>query len=161
VIPRTYRPSRSTPPYSSHRSGVLVPTALAALDEGGTLAIAGIYLTDIPVLNYERHLFQERTLRSVKPIRAKTVSSSSRSPRRYPFRVTTTAYPLEEADRALADLAHDRVNGAAVLINTRLAGVDGAVDQAREALTKWCGPIAHPGQEGSRKRNRTINRFAR
>ena len=45
--------------------GTLVPPALAALDRGGTLAIAGIYLSDIPALDYERHLFEERTLRSV------------------------------------------------------------------------------------------------
>ena len=45
--------------------GDLVPVALAALDRGGTLAVAGIHLTDIPPLNYQRHLFQERTLRSV------------------------------------------------------------------------------------------------
>ena len=36
-----------------------------ALDKGGTLAVAGIYLTDIPPLNYERHLFHEKNLRSV------------------------------------------------------------------------------------------------
>ena len=45
--------------------GDLVPPALAALDRGGTLAIAGIYLSDIPPLNYDRYLFQERQLRSV------------------------------------------------------------------------------------------------
>src|SRR5882672_5593170 len=45
--------------------GDLVPPALAALDRGGTLAVAGIYLTDIPPLSYERYLFQERQLRSV------------------------------------------------------------------------------------------------
>src|ERR1035437_7250685 len=45
--------------------GELVPTALAALDRGGTLAIAGIYLSEIPPLNYDKHLFQERELRSV------------------------------------------------------------------------------------------------
>src|SRR4029077_17577815 len=39
--------------------------ALAALDRGGTLSIAGMHLTDIPPLNYEKHLFQERQLRSV------------------------------------------------------------------------------------------------
>ncbi|HET6370825.1 MAG TPA: zinc-dependent alcohol dehydrogenase family protein, partial [Nitrospiria bacterium] len=33
--------------------GELVPVALEALDKGGTLALAGIYLTDIPSLNYE------------------------------------------------------------------------------------------------------------
>jgi propanol-preferring alcohol dehydrogenase len=30
--------------------------------------------------------------------------------------VTTQPYPLREADRALADLAQDRVTGAAVLV---------------------------------------------
>ena len=45
--------------------GDLVLPALEALDRGGTLAIAGIYLSDIPALNYERHLFQERQVRSV------------------------------------------------------------------------------------------------
>ena len=45
--------------------GTLVPLALAALDRGGTLSIAGIHLTDIPPLNYDQHLFQERQLRSV------------------------------------------------------------------------------------------------
>jgi propanol-preferring alcohol dehydrogenase len=45
--------------------GDLVLPAMAALDCGGTLAIAGIYLTDIPALSYDRYLFQERQLRSV------------------------------------------------------------------------------------------------
>jgi len=46
-------------------AGELVPVALQALDRGGTLAIAGIYLSDIPSLHDDRDLFQERTLRSV------------------------------------------------------------------------------------------------
>src|SRR3989440_9503015 len=37
--------------------GTLVPPALQALDRGGRLSIAGIHLTDIPTLNYERDLF--------------------------------------------------------------------------------------------------------
>src|SRR5712691_11275283 len=45
--------------------GEIVPAALVALDRGGTLAIAGIHLTDIPPLNYAAHLFQERAVRSV------------------------------------------------------------------------------------------------
>ena len=45
--------------------GDLVPTALAALEQGATLAVAGIHLTDIPRLDYQRHLFRERTLTSV------------------------------------------------------------------------------------------------
>jgi propanol-preferring alcohol dehydrogenase len=31
------------------------------------------------------------------------------------LRVATTVYPFDEADRALRDLAHDRVTGVAVL----------------------------------------------
>src|SRR5438067_8596833 len=41
-------------------AGALVPVALRSLDRGATLAVAGIYLSDIPVPNYQRHLFQER-----------------------------------------------------------------------------------------------------
>jgi propanol-preferring alcohol dehydrogenase len=96
-------------------AGSLVPVALAALDRGGTLAVAGIYLTEIPALDYDRHLFQERTLRSVTAnTRADGVEFLERAGR-IGLRVATTPYPLAEADRALDDLAHDRVNGAAVL----------------------------------------------
>jgi propanol-preferring alcohol dehydrogenase len=35
---------------------------------------------------------------------------------RIPVRVTTTRYPMDRAAEALRDLAHDRVNGAAVLV---------------------------------------------
>ena len=46
-------------------AGEIVPAALAALDRGGTLAIAGIHLTRHPALDYATHLFQERQVRSV------------------------------------------------------------------------------------------------
>jgi alcohol dehydrogenase, propanol-preferring len=95
--------------------GDLVPPALRALDRGGTLAIAGIYLSDIPALNYDRDLFQERTVRSV--------TSNTRADGRalldfaadHHLTVTTTSYPMADADTALTDLAAGRVNGAAVL----------------------------------------------
>ena len=45
--------------------GTLVLPAMAALDRGGRLAIAGIHLSDIPALNYESYLFEERELVSV------------------------------------------------------------------------------------------------
>ena len=60
--------------------GDLVPPALEALDRGGTLAIAGIHLSDIPPLNYQRHLFQERQIRSVTSTPAPTRGSSLSSP---------------------------------------------------------------------------------
>jgi alcohol dehydrogenase, propanol-preferring len=97
--------------------GTLVLPALAALDGGGTLAVAGIHLTDIPALNYERHLFEERSLRSVTANTRQDGNEFLDIASRIPLRVSTTAYPMDQADRALADLAHDRVNGAAVLLN--------------------------------------------
>ncbi len=95
--------------------GELVPVALAALDRGGTLAIAGIYLTDIPSLNYDAHLFQERQLRSVTSNTRGDAEEFLRLAERLRIKVTTAPYRFEQADRALADLAADRVNGAAVL----------------------------------------------
>jgi alcohol dehydrogenase, propanol-preferring len=95
--------------------GNLVRPALAALDRGGTLAIAGIYLTDIPVLNYQAHLFQERTLRSVTANTRGDGEEFLRLAERLRLRVTTTPYRFDQAEQALADLAADRVHGAAVL----------------------------------------------
>ena len=94
--------------------GDLVPVALRALDRGGTLAIAGIHLTDIPVLEY-LWLFQERQIRSVTANTRADGEELLDLAFRIPIRPTTTAYPLEAADEALSDLAHDRINGAAVL----------------------------------------------
>ena len=96
--------------------GTLVPVALAALDRGGTLAVAGIHLTDIPSLSYERHLFEERTLTSVTANTRSDGEEMLRTASRLGVRVTTTPYRFEEADRALGDLARDRVRGAAVIL---------------------------------------------
>jgi propanol-preferring alcohol dehydrogenase len=96
--------------------GTLVPVALAALDKGGTLSIAGIHLTDIPALNYEQHLFEERQLRSVTANTRLDGEEFLRLAARIPLDVRTQRYPLARAGDALADLAHDRVTGAAVLV---------------------------------------------
>ena len=98
--------------------GTLVPPALAALDRGGTLAIAGIHLSDIPPLDYQRHLFEERNLCSVTANTRADGVEFLETAERVPVHVSTVAYDMGQADRALVDLAHDRVDGAAVLINT-------------------------------------------
>jgi propanol-preferring alcohol dehydrogenase len=96
--------------------GTLVPPALEALERGGTLAVAGIHLTDIPVLDYQRHLFEERTLRSVTAnTRADGVAFLEMAAR-IGIEVSAVPYAFDRADRALADLAHDDVTGAAVLV---------------------------------------------
>ncbi|MGI9592147.1 MAG: zinc-binding alcohol dehydrogenase family protein, partial [Myxococcota bacterium] len=96
-------------------AGELVPPALEALDRGATLAIAGIHLSDVPTLSYERHLFQERTLQSVTANTREDGRALLALAAEIPIRTRTTAYPLEAANDALADLKHDRVRGAAVL----------------------------------------------
>jgi propanol-preferring alcohol dehydrogenase len=95
--------------------GTLVPVALAALDRGGTLAIAGIYLSDIPVLNYQDHLFQERAVCSVTANTRADGEELLALADRLGVRPTTTPYRFDATDQALADLSHDRVNGAAVI----------------------------------------------
>jgi propanol-preferring alcohol dehydrogenase len=97
--------------------GTLVPPALAALDRGGTLAIAGIYLSDIPTLNYERHLFEERTLRSVTANTRRDGEEFLEVAARVGVRVSTMPYAMDQADQALEDLSADRIEGAAVLVN--------------------------------------------
>ncbi|MET1035200.1 MAG: zinc-dependent alcohol dehydrogenase family protein [Arthrobacter sp.] len=96
-------------------AGTLVPPALRALDRGGTLAVAGIHLSDIPALNYANELFQERRLVSVTANTRADGDEFLDLAARIPLRPTTVGYPLAEADRALRDLAGDRVTGAAVL----------------------------------------------
>lgn len=94
--------------------GDLVPVALHSLNRGGTLAIAGIHLSPIPSLDYAS-LFEERQIRSVTANTRRDGEEFLTLAAEIPIRPTTTPYPLEKADQALADLARDRINGAAVL----------------------------------------------
>jgi propanol-preferring alcohol dehydrogenase len=96
-------------------AGELVPPALEALDRGATLAIAGIHLSDVPPLDYQRHLFQERALRSVTANTRADGRALLRLAAEIPLRTLTTPYPLERANEALVDLKQDRIRGAAVL----------------------------------------------
>jgi propanol-preferring alcohol dehydrogenase len=97
-------------------AGDLVPVALAALDRGGTLAVAGIHLSEVPSLDYQRHLFYERQVRSVTANTRADGEEFLTLAGRLDLQVTTQPYRLDEADRALADLAANRVTGAAVLL---------------------------------------------
>ncbi len=95
--------------------GELVLPALEALDRGGTLAIAGIYLSDIPALDYERHLFFERQVRSVTSNTRADAREFLAFAQHHRIEVTTPEYPLDRADQALSDLSAGRISGAAVL----------------------------------------------
>ncbi len=96
--------------------GSLVPPALEALDRGGTLAIAGIHLSDVPVLSYSRHLFQERQVRSVTANTRADAAEVLAFCAAHRLEVAVQPYPLAEANLALSDLRAGRVTGAAVLV---------------------------------------------
>jgi propanol-preferring alcohol dehydrogenase len=96
--------------------GDLVLPALEALDRGGTLAVAGIHLSDIPPMNYQRHLFQERQVRSVASNTRADAREFLSFAGRHHLEVTSPQYPLSRADDALADLSAGRISGAAVLV---------------------------------------------
>lgn len=97
-------------------AGELVPPALEALDSGGTLALAGIHLSDVPRLNYQRHLFRERQLRSVTSNTRAGARAFLAFAQRHKLEVTTHSYALDRADEALRDLSAGRFGGAAVLV---------------------------------------------
>jgi propanol-preferring alcohol dehydrogenase len=97
-------------------AGELVLPALAALDKGGTLALAGIYLTDIPTLQYERHLFHEKSLRSVTANTRADGEELLRIAAEIPIRPHTTSFQLSDANVALQRLEHDAIEGSGVLV---------------------------------------------
>jgi propanol-preferring alcohol dehydrogenase len=96
-------------------AGNLVPPALEALDRGGVLAIAGIYLSQIPALDYDRDLFQERELRSVTANTRADGEEFLKIAGEIPIRTQTAAFALSDANVALQMLKHDQIKGAAVL----------------------------------------------
>ncbi|MGA2259106.1 MAG: zinc-dependent alcohol dehydrogenase family protein [Thermoguttaceae bacterium] len=95
--------------------GELVPPALEKLDKGGTLALAGIYMTPIPAMDYERYVFYERDIHSVTSNTRQDGCELLAEAAQIPVRPHTTVYPLAEANRALQDLKADRIQGTGVL----------------------------------------------
>jgi len=97
-------------------AGELVPVALRNLARGGTLALAGIYMTPIPRLDYEADLFYERGVRSVTAnTRADGVAFLAEAARG-PLRLATTEFPLEVANQALELLKQGALSGSGVLL---------------------------------------------
>ncbi|GAG39868.1 unnamed protein product, partial [marine sediment metagenome] len=97
-------------------AGELVPVALSDLVKGGTLSLAGIYMTDIPSLNYEQSLFYERDVHSVTANTRADGRNLLVEAAEIPLRPRVTCYPLTDANRALQDLKNDRINGTGVLM---------------------------------------------
>ena len=95
--------------------GSLVPRALAAVRKGGRVICGGIHMSDIPGFPY-RLLWEERQILSVANLtREDAVEFLALAPKAG-VHTTTTVYPLDRANEALADLRGGRIQGAAVLV---------------------------------------------
>lgn len=95
-------------------AGSLVPPALAALDRGGTLALAGIHMTPLPSIDYAS-IYGERGIRSVANATREDARELLELAAAIPIRTDVLVRPLAEANEALADLKHSRFDGSTVL----------------------------------------------
>ncbi len=96
-------------------AGRLVPEALSRLRKGGTLALAGIYMTPIPEMNYEKHLFYEKNIHSVTANTRRDGVELLRVAAEIPIRPQVTVFPIRDANRVLLKLKNDEIDGSAVL----------------------------------------------
>jgi propanol-preferring alcohol dehydrogenase len=113
--------SRQMPPEKPDASIVFAPAgeivrdALLVIEKGGTVALAGISMTEIPPLDYERHLYYEKVLRSVTASTREDGRELMRLAAEIPIRTKTTLFRLEEANEALWLIKESRISGAGVL----------------------------------------------
>jgi propanol-preferring alcohol dehydrogenase len=88
--------------------------ALRALRKGGTVVLAGITMTPIPEMDYSL-IYGERVLRSAANSTRQDARELLEIAADVPVRTAVTMYPLQEANRALDDMKHSRIEGAGVL----------------------------------------------
>jgi propanol-preferring alcohol dehydrogenase len=113
--------AEDTPPRRMNGSVVFAPAgrlvldALRVLERGGTLALAGVTMSPIPGLDYDRLLYWERTVRSVANFTRQDANELLRLAAEIPIHTTVQAYLLEHANEALSDLKRSAIDGTAVL----------------------------------------------
>ena len=99
-------------------AGELIPLALEHLTKGGVLSLAGIYMTQVPALDYTRQLYDEKVIRSVANSTRQDVKELLTLAAEVPVHTRVQPFPLESANDALIDLKQGRINGAAALTLT-------------------------------------------
>jgi propanol-preferring alcohol dehydrogenase len=104
-------------------AGEIVPRALASVARGATVALAGIYMTALPPLDYARHLAQERVLRSVTANTRADGEEFLAAAARVAIRPQVTPFPLSEANTALLRLARGDLEGSGVLLTALASGL--------------------------------------
>jgi propanol-preferring alcohol dehydrogenase len=114
--------AEDTPPDKLHASiifapaGELVVEALRVLERGGTVALAGVTMTPIPEIDYDRLLYWERGVRSVANFTRQDAEELLQVAAEIPIETTVQTFPLEEANEALLALKRSEIDGTAVLV---------------------------------------------
>ena len=97
-------------------AGEVVPAALRSIDPGGAVALAGIHMSPIPSIDYDRDLFGERDLHPVTANTRDDANSLLRESAAAMVQPRVKIFPLREANRALLELKSGKIDGTAVLV---------------------------------------------
>jgi len=114
--------AEDTPPAKIHGAiifapaGELVLDALRVLERGGTVALAGVTMTPIPEIDYDRLLYWERSIRSVANFTRQDAQELLQVAAEIPIQTNVQTFPLEEANEALLALKRSEIDGTAVLV---------------------------------------------
>ena len=112
--------AEDTPPEPLHAAiifapvGALVREALRVLRKAGTLALAGITMSQIPALEYAL-LYGERVVRSVANATPQDAREFLQLAAEVPLQTETQVFDLAEANQALQKLKKSEIRGAGVL----------------------------------------------
>ncbi len=96
-------------------AGRLTLDALERMQRGGTVALAGIYVDEIPALDYQRHLYFEKSVRSVTASTRRDGLELMELAAEIPIHTDVTTWPLDQVNDALRAVKHSRIDGAAVI----------------------------------------------
>jgi propanol-preferring alcohol dehydrogenase len=97
-------------------SGDVVIAALASLRKGGIVAINAIHLDRIPQFDYDSLLWGERQMRSVANMTRQDGRDFVALAAKIGIRPRTTVFRLDHVNEALAAVADDKIDGAAVVV---------------------------------------------
>jgi alcohol dehydrogenase, propanol-preferring len=112
--------AEDTPPELLHTAilfapaGSLVPQALRVLRPAGTLALAGITMSQIPALDYSL-LYHEKIIRSVANNTRQDGREFLQLAAEVPLRTEIQVFDLGQANYALRAMKHSEIRGAGVL----------------------------------------------
>ncbi len=99
--------------------GSEIRNTLAGLKRGGTLSMAGIHLDRFPELDYEKHLFQEKTVQSTTANTRTDARELLTLSARLGVTTDVQEFPMDEANDALAGLKEGKLTAQAAVLRIR------------------------------------------